>query len=520
MRRRWPLLLAALAFVLLLATALAALRRLLPDGDFAYALDDAYIHLSMARSLADHGVFGVTRYAFSASSSSPLWVLLLAGFWRGGLTLDVIPLLLNLLAALGLLWALDRLLARALGPLARLAALLAALLVAPLVFLALTGMEHVLHALLSLLFLERAARVIAREAKAGPGLFVLAVLCSAARYEGLFAVGMVGLLLLFGRRWRLALGVVAAGVAAPLAYGLVNLAHGAYFLPNSILAKAQHPEGHGIGALLRFAGLWANALRREPALGWLVLANALLLAARWRGRRRGAAMAFGGLVVGASVLHAQFARLALLYRYEAYLLVLGIAALAWNLSEWLEDAPAFRWRAGVAVAGLALLAWPLGARAWHVQSITARAMVNIFEQQVQVGRFLGSFYRGEVVAANDVGAVTWYGEPRLVDLMGLATRDVIRAKMAGAFDTAYLERLGAERGVRVAVVYDRWFAGMGRPLPANWPRVARWRIPGNVICGDDTVSFYATSPSEAALLAEHLRDFAPALPPGVEVIDG
>lgn len=107
MRRRWPLLLAALAFVLLLATALAGLRRLLPDGDFAYALDDAYIHLSMARSLADHGVFGVTRYAFSASSSSPLWVLLLAGFWRGGLTLDVIPLLLNLLAALGLLWALD-----------------------------------------------------------------------------------------------------------------------------------------------------------------------------------------------------------------------------------------------------------------------------------------------------------------------------------------------------------------------------------------------------------------------------
>ena len=41
------------------------------------------------------------------------------------------------------------------------------------------------------------------------------------------------------------------------------------------------------------------------------------------------------------------------------------------------------------------------------------------------------------------------------------------------------------------------------------------RISGNVVLGDRTVSFYAVDPAEAAPLAEHLRSFAPELPPGV-----
>ena len=43
-----------------------------------YALDDAYIHMAVARSLARHGVWGVTPYAFTSSTSSLAWPLLLA----------------------------------------------------------------------------------------------------------------------------------------------------------------------------------------------------------------------------------------------------------------------------------------------------------------------------------------------------------------------------------------------------------------------------------------------------------
>jgi hypothetical protein len=36
-----------------------------------------------------------------------------------------------------------------------------------------------------------------------------------------------------------------------------------------------------------------------------------------------------------------------------------------------------------------------------------------------------------------------------------------------------------------------------------------------VVLGDRTVAFYAVDPAEAAALADHLRAFAPELPPGV-----
>ena len=58
-------------------------------GALVYWIEDAYIHLAMARNLALHGVFGATPHEFTTSSSSPLWVLLLewggfAALWLAG----------------------------------------------------------------------------------------------------------------------------------------------------------------------------------------------------------------------------------------------------------------------------------------------------------------------------------------------------------------------------------------------------------------------------------------------------
>src|SRR6266851_2122500 len=40
-----------------------------------YPLDDAYIHMAIAKNLAQHGVWGVTSHEFTSCSSSPLWII-------------------------------------------------------------------------------------------------------------------------------------------------------------------------------------------------------------------------------------------------------------------------------------------------------------------------------------------------------------------------------------------------------------------------------------------------------------
>jgi hypothetical protein len=42
------------------------------DGQFVYGLDDPYIHMAMAKSIALHHVWGIDGSGFTSSSSSPV----------------------------------------------------------------------------------------------------------------------------------------------------------------------------------------------------------------------------------------------------------------------------------------------------------------------------------------------------------------------------------------------------------------------------------------------------------------
>ena len=92
--RHWPLV-AALG-VLGAVVAIVFCRCLRADGGrFVYAIDDIYIIMSVARNLVAHGVWGVTPYEFSSSTSTIIWPLLLALTYALGGTGELIPLLLN-----------------------------------------------------------------------------------------------------------------------------------------------------------------------------------------------------------------------------------------------------------------------------------------------------------------------------------------------------------------------------------------------------------------------------------------
>src|SRR6185436_17091297 len=89
---------AGVLIVLAAFYAFVAYRLLrLTEGHLVYALDDAYIHMAIAKNLALHGVWGVQAGTFSSSSSSPLWTLLLSGWFRAAGVSDAAPLVLNTL---------------------------------------------------------------------------------------------------------------------------------------------------------------------------------------------------------------------------------------------------------------------------------------------------------------------------------------------------------------------------------------------------------------------------------------
>lgn len=475
-------------------------------GYLVYALDDAYIHMAMARNLAEHGVFGVTRYGFTSSSSSPLWTLALAGLFALVGARDWLPLVLNLVFAASLLLVAGRLLsAHGVASRARFLALLAVAFLTPLPALTLVGQEHILHAALTLAFAG-----LLTSAGAEPALLLFAPFLTAARYEGLFLVLIGCLVLAARRRLRFAVALGAVSLLPPVVYGLVSVAHGWYPLPNPVLLKGalgEHLTGwHRLG-LVPFLGGWSE-LARTPHLLALVALAAIALLARWRSpsSREGTLLV---LFVGTTLLHLQYAKTGWFYRYEAYLVALGVVALAVAL-HGLVVRPA--WLPALLTSAALLSCGVRGVRSYLE---TPGAVGNIYEQQIQMGRFLARFYAGQAVAANDIGAICYLADVRAFDLWGLASREVAEAKLTGRYATPWIAERARAQGVRVAVLYERWLDAAGG-VPPEWVRAGRWRVGRNVVLGDRTVAFYATDPGEAGPLAEHLRAFAPDLPPGVE----
>jgi hypothetical protein len=219
------------------------------------------------------------------------------------------------------------------------------------------------------------------------------------------------------------------------------------------------------------------------------------------------------MFVAGTLLHAQLAAVGWLFRYEAYLVATGVVLVARHLADARADAMP-RTTPGRLSLALAALVWavPLCTRAVQAAAQTPRAVKNIYEQQYQMGLFLHGLPAGSTVMANDIGAITYLADVRLVDLYGLATQETARARREGRVDRALLARLAAPAPPAAVVVYRSWFADA---IPSDWIQVGTWKVPEEVVVADRTVTFYATRPADAVLLSRELAAFEPRLPPTV-----
>ena len=512
-RENWPLVV-AIALLWLSLGVILHQSLSVTGGSLVYGLDDAYIHMAVARHLAQDGIWGVTKYGFSSSQSSLLWPLLLALPYLLVGPSEIVPLAFNIVFGTLLVALMFLLLKRAGLPNAFILLVLAELIVfLPVPWLAFTGMEHLLQAVMDLAFVYLCIQALTRQEQPRANavlMLALTPLITGIRYEGLFLIAAAILLFLLRRRFALAIALAGLAAAPLAAYGVVAISHGGYWLPNSVLLKSAYLDLPGeVGGL---------TLAARSRLWYLVVPCVLLYLWGLRARRgiwqtEQLAVLIFLLVFAMQALLAKVG----LSRYDAYLVALGLYALAVSVFAALRSisiSEATRVRAALLAMGV-LLALRPGQWGLSTMILSHVTVADIYQQQYQMGRFYRQYYQGQAVAANDIGAVSFLADTKLLDLWGLANTEVTTARLNRTYNTATIRRLARAKGVNVAVVYWTWFTRFGG-LPREWVMVGKWRIPANVICAEEIVTFYAVDPSEAPMLRRHLLDFSSELPPQVE----
>ncbi|MCS6982267.1 MAG: hypothetical protein NZM65_08745 [Flavobacteriales bacterium] len=490
-------------------------------GSYVYPLDDAYIHLAIAKNLAFHGNWGINPGEFAGASSSPLYVILVAALMRLGGDASGWPLFVNLAAANFLAFLLWRWWRH--DPVPYMVALVTMIFGSLLVVQVLVGMEASLQILSVVALVQTFVRWQEKGFRGGnPGPFWWLLLATAPliRYELLCpALLLCGCMALEGARPIDVLRCLLCLVGPVAVLGMFFWLRGGYFVPYTLLLKNRlqsFPEPlwvHISDAILYISSTphfmyllmgvvfaaWRSGTGHSSVQGWR----------RWIRQYGLAAVAVGTLLA-----HGTLGGRGWLFRYEAYLMAIMGMVLAAYIKRCLV-AVNFPSRSTLFFILLYLAVVTHGLYRLHSNqmNILGHAHVNIFQQQIQTARLLNAYFPEKTIAVNDIGAVSYFTNCHILDLIGLGNRTVLSLRLhAPEKLEAYFTSLSYD----LMAIYDRWFSDT--PFQ-NRTLIGRFTIPHNYICGDSTVSYYAPSCDTARLryAFNALRSFAPTLPRGVKV---
>jgi hypothetical protein len=503
-----------LGFFLAIAAALVLAMTRGTGGSLVYPLDDTYIQMAIAKTLAAHGAWGVTRFEFSGAGSSLLWPPLLAALDRLTGLGARLPLIVNLLAAVLVVWMADGILARHLASGTGRAIALALVIVgAPLPALATIGMEHTLQCAVALALMRAGASWCAEPGigtqclPAGVALLGCAIV--AVRYDAASVVVAVAILIVGARGWRSAAAFMLASATPVVGYAAMAFRHGWPALPTPVLLKQRLGSvdilsWHGAADLLGGGAL--TVLVNTPALVALVLLGLALVATSSRDRdspRRRESLFLVLVFLIATGVHLQFGRVGWLYRYEAYLIVLGIVATASAIGDrlsarWPQSDPL---RAAAAAALALVLVAPLFQRALLASRLVITSAADLYRHEYVWGRFFQQYPPDGGLLVGDLGAVAYFTDVPLVDAGGLATLELLPHRWSDPMDVAMAVRVARSRGVRVSII-DGPYGGRA----TGWPCVAAWTVADDPT-PNATIWLAAADDEAAAHLARDLRSF-------------
>ncbi len=529
-----------ITFILVFITERMVLKS--SNGVFSYPLDDPFIHMELAKNLAFHGTWGINPGEFGSASSSLLYTVLLTVIFKIFSVHVIVPFIINCIAAIILIFVVDAWLKKqSITFWGRMGILILLIFFLPLPALIISGMEHTLQCLFTFLFLTSCCdwldkvRMEGSEKNKLPWrVIVFAILVTAVRYEGIFLVAIVCLLLLYFRKIKTAFLLGFLSLLPVIIFGIYSIQQGSYFLPNSVLVKSNEIRFSMGGIIEFFSNTLINkftivkeplpALPSVPPPGISLLATQrLLIILPLVGllfikqiRQKPSYVYLLSILLLCTLVHLTFAATGWFYRYEAYLIGCSFVLVSAILVKYYKDIfPGKRlYKLALTAILLFALVFPMILRSGAAFSKSKQACLNIHEQQYQMAQFLKKYYNEDVVAANDIGAIAFYTDTKIIDLWGLGSIDVAKSKKGKYWTASFLDSFVRKNNVTLAIVYDEWFSP---ELLNKWTKVATWEISNNVIAGGDFVSFYSINKDDSRLLKGNLSDFQKYLPATVRV---
>lgn len=525
-KRHWSLFLALGSFFVVI-TVLLFISVIRNDGHLVYALDDTYIHMAIAKNFVEYGVWGINKHNFTSTSSSPLWTLLLSLTYLIFGVNEFSPFIMNIIfATLIILQSYSLLRKYIFKPVYIFIILLLVIFVTPLTALVFIGMEHTLHLLLTISVVCLTAKILSNtknKFKEHLLLLILIMLINFVRYEGIFLMFIISVLLVIRKRFLYSLLIVFFGLSPIVIYGIISILNGWYFFPNTILIKSKIPEFSVIGFFKFFHRFSYQIVTNSDILVLLIVAMFFIVLDILKKNKLWTEQTIMLIIlVSLTFLHMLFAETGSFLRYEAYLVGLGILILSIVMNTYLPDkifinldkTSIQKYLAIGVLIGFTIL--PFMERGYLALRNITQATTNIYEQQYQMGLFLKKFYQGEVVAANDIGAINFLADIDCFDLWGLANLDVAKLKLDRRYNSVHINELTKKKGVKIAIVYDHWFdlENIGG-IPAQWIKIGQWKILNNIVCGGDIVSFYAVNTTEKNNLIKNFIEFSYEIPEDV-----
>jgi hypothetical protein len=411
-----------------------------------FPLDDAWIHLTYARNLAEHGQWAFQLGQRSAGSTAPLWTVLLAIGFLFNLAPYVWTYLLGWVV-LTLLGVCAEKIARQLVPSYKSRLPWAALFFVfawHLTWSAVSGMETLLHALIILVVLgtlmTNSHRYLAMGVLSGLSIWV--------RPDGLTLLGPILFVgLLSETSWRSRAEAVSRTLlgfgSLFFPYLLFNMAFSGNPMPNTFYAKQAEYQAYWLSKPL---------LERVSDYFWPILASPFLVlipAAAWwlvRSIRARSWSSLASLIWFLGYFAIYFLRLPA-YQHGRYIIPTFPILYLWGVLGFLELTSASQgnkylvplWRITTLVLVLAFQF--IGARQ------NAYDVFLIESQMVRTAKWVQHNLPPDAkLAVHDIGALGFFASNPLVDMAGLTSPEVIpfirdEARLAGYLDANQVDYL-------------------------------------------------------------------------------